>query len=290
MISIDISSAIRYTVGMRIKFDFVPDERDGNPQMIYFIRDECRCAFDIRTFTHNIAEIYLIIGGTGNSFIESKTYPFERNDFYIVNPYLEHSEFLRKDQSFDYYIIGAKNFFLPSTEESNPAVPRRFAANSPIPFLFNRIFQELSEKKLKSEEAANYYFRLLIVEIERAYKQRIAPLESKYSSVVGEAKKFIDERSFGNISPYAVSDHFGCVHNTLTKKFKKEVGCSIQEYILRKRIEEARTTLLTNTESISKIASKVGFDNPSYFSRYFKKIVGCSPTEYKKNSGKERNP
>jgi AraC-like DNA-binding protein len=123
-----------------------------------------------------------------------------------------------------------------------------------------------------------------MIEIERRQQGKITQNDSGYSANIGEVKQFIDTHLYGNISPYFVSDHFGYLHNTLTKKFKKEVGCSIQHYIILKRIEASKKNLETSSDSISKIATMVGFDNPSYFSLMFRKIVGCSPNEYRKNT------
>lgn len=56
---------------------------------------------------------------------------------------------------------------------------------------------------------------------------------------------------------------------------------SMQSYILMKRIEGAKRILESNHNiSITNCAILMGFYNPTYFSRYFKKITGISPREY----------
>ena len=56
----------------------------------------------------------------------------------------------------------------------------------------------------------------------------------------------------------------------------------MQQYILQLRIETAKRHLQTNNMTIQDLAINCGFYNSSYFSKYFKKIVGITPTEYKK--------
>lgn len=64
--------------------------------------------------------------------------------------------------------------------------------------------------------------------------------------------------------------------------FKKETGRSIIDYVLDRRINEAKRLLLEGTTSLSDIADAVGFGDYNYFSRVFKKRSGYSPTAYRR--------
>ena len=67
------------------------------------------------------------------------------------------------------------------------------------------------------------------------------------------------------------------------RAFKQCTGSTPMQYILSKRISNAETLLLDHSYNITEIAQIVGYDNPLYFSRIFKKIKGLSPSEYRKN-------
>ena len=67
----------------------------------------------------------------------------------------------------------------------------------------------------------------------------------------------------------------------LSKVYKKETGVTLNEAIATYRVEQAKI-LLDRGERVSNVAEKVGFDNFTYFSTTFKKVVGVSPTQYKK--------
>jgi transcriptional regulator GlxA family with amidase domain len=67
-----------------------------------------------------------------------------------------------------------------------------------------------------------------------------------------------------------------------TRSFRNATGTSPMQYILQTRIRNAQTLLETTDDSISNIASIVGYDNPMYFSRLFSKAKGVSPTGYRK--------
>ena len=64
--------------------------------------------------------------------------------------------------------------------------------------------------------------------------------------------------------------------------FKKDMGVSIIDYLLSRRIAEAKKLLIEGTFSLSEIAKQTGFTDSNYFTRVFKKRTGYTPTEYKK--------
>lgn len=62
---------------------------------------------------------------------------------------------------------------------------------------------------------------------------------------------------------------------------KKETGKSAQEYIRLKIIDTAKERILDPSATISEIAYGLGFKYPQHFTRLFRKVVGCSPNEYR---------
>ena len=64
--------------------------------------------------------------------------------------------------------------------------------------------------------------------------------------------------------------------------FKKETGHSIIDYVIEKRIDEAKRLLLEGTVSLSDIAETLGFHDYNYFSRVFKKRSGYTPSAYRR--------
>ena len=73
------------------------------------------------------------------------------------------------------------------------------------------------------------------------------------------------------------------------RSFKEFIGFTPMQYILSLRITNAQN-LLQNTEyNVTEIADIVGYDNPLYFSRLFKKQSGISPSEFRKKVRKTDN-
>jgi len=74
-----------------------------------------------------------------------------------------------------------------------------------------------------------------------------------------------------------------------SRMFKKYVGLSPYNYILKRKIEIAKCLLLETDQNIVDIAFKLGFDNHSNFSTRFKKFTGSSPENYRKIDRVKKN-
>ena len=64
------------------------------------------------------------------------------------------------------------------------------------------------------------------------------------------------------------------------------MGCSFREYLNNYRIEKSMVMLLNENIKASTIAYMVGFDDQSYFTKVFKKILGITPNQYRENQGR----
>lgn len=86
-----------------------------------------------------------------------------------------------------------------------------------------------------------------------------------------------------SISEYAAA--LGCSRTHLNRMCRAATGHSPRDYIIQRSIQEARR-LLTYTElDIATIGFRLGFDDPSYFSRSFKRLTGLSPSVYRFSNG-----
>ena len=67
----------------------------------------------------------------------------------------------------------------------------------------------------------------------------------------------------------------------LTRWFNRLVGMSPNRFIIQQRITLATQWLEFSNDSVSEIAYRLGYKNPSFFTRQFKQTTGKSPSEYK---------
>lgn len=76
--------------------------------------------------------------------------------------------------------------------------------------------------------------------------------------------------------------HQGLSRNYFCYLFKKETGQNLWAYLTDNRLAKAKELLRTTQDKTYAIAYQVGYDNPSYFSKLFKKGTGMTPNEYRK--------
>lgn len=93
------------------------------------------------------------------------------------------------------------------------------------------------------------------------------------------------EKHYSNITLQKMATHFGFNPNYLSDYLKKHTGKTFIQLVHLQRINVAAEYLTYTTAPIERIATRVGYENPSYFYKIFKKYFGISPAEYRqKNS------
>lgn len=109
---------------------------------------------------------------------------------------------------------------------------------------------------------------------------------SNSDSALGDKLKsilhYLDEHYTEDISLDFLAEQFYISKYYLSREFKKEYGTTIIQYILTKKITNAKELLRYSSSSIEEIARLCGIDDASYFNKVFKKMEGCTASEYRK--------
>lgn len=100
----------------------------------------------------------------------------------------------------------------------------------------------------------------------------------RYVNIVA---KIIQNSYSQNILVEDIAEKLSINRSYLSATFKKNTGLAIKEFLTNYRIEQSCVMLRDIHKPIIEIASAVGYNDPLYFSRLFKKQVGCSPSEYR---------
>lgn len=105
-----------------------------------------------------------------------------------------------------------------------------------------------------------------------------------YSLPVRLACEYIDKNYQEDINLNKISNYVSLSKNYFCNIFKKETGMTIWDYLIRIRMEEAKKMLLETEQKTYEISERVGYDDPSYFGRLFKKYTGFTPIEFRDSS------
>jgi YesN/AraC family two-component response regulator len=104
--------------------------------------------------------------------------------------------------------------------------------------------------------------------------------KNKALSTAQDILNFLNIEYSNKLSSGDISEKFEGNFDYLNRCFKKMTGHTIFAYINLIRINKAKELILTTHMHFGEIGYLVGIENPYYFSRLFKKIVGITPTDY----------
>ena len=128
----------------------------------------------------------------------------------------------------------------------------------------------------------------LCAEMLEDYVSRVQEVKKNpsVSNLMRNSCEYIKSHLGESISIEELAQRTGYTEYYFSHKFKKEIGCSVNDYILNEKVERAKLLLSGTTESIQSISDGLAFSNRSYFYTCFQKMTGMSPSEYRKAHGK----
>jgi AraC-like DNA-binding protein len=130
----------------------------------------------------------------------------------------------------------------------------------------------------------------LLVELWRqisVQKRNAPPRLRNKTYVINEVKELLMKSRESQITLAQIAWHVQWSEEHLARAFKKETGMTVMDYLRAIRIDSARMQLLGSSQTVSSIASGLGFESISGFCRAFKTVVGQTPSQYRENHAGE---
>lgn len=146
-----------------------------------------------------------------------------------------------------------------------------------------KLYEETKEESSYSDELSICLIKELLIELYRYDKKMFPNYDKGIVNVVWKVRCYIEENCTKDIKVNEIAELFYSNIYYLSHCFKTTTGYSIKQYILLCRLALAREFLYNSTSNVTEICFKAGFSDINNFIRYFKREVGVTPTEYRKN-------
>ena len=236
--------------------------------------------------SHKSCELIYLLKGRESLVYDGRRYEAAENDVLLIDADINHQEFASSDTVREAIVVTFDRFRFPDLPENHliekgvsPVV--RLEADDPIADLFQVLLEESRNENYMGYSMVSAALKMILVRILR----KVGKGEKGRTTSFMECEKvkdYIDENYGTKITLDDLADIAYISKGHLSHQFKIAVGEAPIRYLINKRIEVAKDLLINSDLSIADIAYKVGYDNQTYFSQFFDKEVGMSPTAYRK--------
>ncbi len=255
----------------------------------------------LETHTHESDELVFVFGGTGIHEIDDEKYPLIRGDVFVLrgdhahgfdetnNLHLEMLLFEREYlRSFQEEFIDLPGFLTLFILEPRYRKYHKFKAKlhlspkelSEVSRLLKIMWEEQEAKRTGYKAIIKHLFGVVITLVCRFYSETDSP-KSKSLLKLSSAISFMEKNYSEPVSVTALAKQSGMPESTFRHSFKKTIGISPIDYLIRFRVEKATEMMVENSKiKVIDAAMAVGFDNSSYFSRKFKEVTGITPINF----------
>lgn len=254
--------------------------------------------------THDFVEINYMYSGSCTQYINGEKLELVENQIIVMDKdivqeidyigekdilinILVHENYLSKDLLFDQmqsYSIFSE-FLLKAIREKT--IDHHFlfidvGENNSIQSLLRMILVEYFTDKHFRQEVIKHYFSIFSYEISRELeKQTRRYTETTIDRKIMDIIHYIDLH-YHDVSLTTLANQFGYNKNYLSSKIKQELGKGFFDLLNDKRLSVAKTLLKESKKSITDIAYEIGYNDPGYFYKIFKKKYGETPLSYRK--------
>lgn len=245
---------------------------------------------------HPFTEVYFILNGRGKFTIEDEIIDVEKDDFIIINSNIGHTEYPEKGvNTFEYIFFGIEGISISSNTNKLDLVENNYLKKSTTNYeiSFRRFFENILREFEANEDYSLSYINslatILMIYVLRKYDSEIIiSHEKKVNRQIDYIKNYMDNNYSEDIKLEDLANMAYMNKFHLISEFKIAYRVTPIEYLILKRIDVTKNLLITTNYSMEEISSLVGFNSQSYFNQVFKKKVGITPSQYRRNHRLQR--
>lgn len=226
--------------------------------------------------------------GKGWYRISGNTYKINKNQYIIIPPFTPYSFGADNKDPWTIYWLHFRgtvcHSFIPKQAVPQDLLPNEHSRFQDRFQLFEEIYNSFSMGYIKEymtySSICLYMFLASFIYLEQ-YRYLATPSHQEYpfsSRVI----RYMQENIQQTLCLKQLSSYFKYSPSHFSMLFLKETGMSPINYFLRLKVQKACQYIELTNMKFNEIAAKVGFEEPAYFSRIFTRIMGMSPSEYRK--------
>ncbi len=255
--------------------------------------------------THDFSELVLILGGEAVHFTEKDEHAISRGDVFVIQGELAHGYRDSHSLSLLNLMFDSKRFNFPESDlrsipgyhvlftlEPQYRQRHRFASRlrlNEAQLEQAAVLAEQLEVEARARRAgyiftATALFMQLTSFLSRCYDGEQTP-ESRDLLRIGAAIGYLEDHYADPISVEQLTQIAGMSESSLLRAFKQATDRAPTQYLLDLRLRRARDLLRNTSLNITEIAFQTGFNDSNYFARQFRKGIGTSPREYRRQEG-----
>ena len=135
-----------------------------------------------------------------------------------------------------------------------------------------------------AEQLLKNLLEYFLISITRKFSHQLQSEEQISTEKVNASEiiKYIDDNYKEKITLDELAFIFRTNRSTLCKVFKANTEMTITEYVSHKKLNSAKRKISETDKTLTEIAEELNFESIHYFTRFFKKMTGLSPKEYRK--------
>lgn len=244
----------------------------------------------------NATEIVYIADGKAEYTIDMNTFTLEKGQILIIEKGVLHSITSDKDHPADAWTCIIDNYKITNNNEDVMLLPNKtfhiMHTGIHEEFIKNT-FKEMYTLCLNNNSISHGVCDILATSLASTIYNLIPHEEesnqNNNSSFIRDVLVYISEHYTEKITLKKLSEVFHVSTGHISHSFTKEYGVSPINYAIDLRVCDAKLMLINSDESLVSIAKKVGYDNPTHFTKIFTNRVKCSPTEYREFHNKRNN-
>ncbi len=272
---------------------------------IFHIRDKKDIKFEYHH--HDFSKIVILIDGDLTYYIEGKAYILKPWDILFVNKNEIHKPVVNPNKYYERIVIWLNPDFMAKYAQGNNNLLKCFEVaiknnynllrlNMKSIEIIKNLIQDIqncnNSNEFGSEILKESLFVQLMVLMNRLFlnSDKNRDIEDiQYDKTIEGVLNYINSNLENDLSIDTIASEFFISKYYLMRKFKNQIGSSIHNYVVQKRLILARS-LISDGLSMSSVCSRCGFNDYSSFVRAFKKVYGVSPSNYNPTIHNFENP